>query len=86
MATRADSMDDYDAKRSVASPTTEEGQGLARIEETIFNPELKAAIDKTQLDPLSRRAIALYFICMVAFMNAISSGASAALTRPSYAF
>ena len=83
MAARADSMDDYDAKHSVASPTAEEG--LARIEETIFNPELKAAIDKTQLDPLSRRAIALYFIYIVAFMNAISSGASAALARPSYA-
>ena len=46
----------------------------ARIQETVFNPDLKAAIDNTHLDPLSRRAFALYFVCLVAFMNSVSSG------------
>ena len=71
MAMRQDSLDDNDVKRNVTSPSTEDG----RIEETVFNPDLKAAIENTHLDPLSRRAFALYFICLVAFMNAVSSGA-----------
>ena len=74
MTTRSDSLDDVDAKRSsVASPTTEE----VRVEETVYDPALKAAIDNTHLDPLSRRAIALYLVCFVGFMNAASSGAFA---------
>ena len=56
---------------SVASPIDLQG---AKIEETIYNPELKAAIENTNLDPWSRRAISLYFICMVGFLNAVSSG------------
>lgn len=67
-----DDIDDVkDRGDSVASPTTIEG---ARIEETIYNAELKAAIENTKLDPWSRRAISLYFICMVGFLNAVSSG------------
>ncbi len=56
---------------SVASPTALQG---AKIEETIFNAELKAALENTHLDPWSRRAFSLYFICMVGFLNAVSSG------------
>ncbi|KAI0692184.1 general substrate transporter [Cerioporus squamosus] len=50
-----------DRVESVASPAPLEG---ARIEETIFNAKLKEAIDNTKLDPFSRRALSLYFICM----------------------
>ena len=57
---------------SVASPAPLQG---ARIEKTIFHAELKEAIDNTKLDPFSRRAISLYFICIVGFLNAVSSGA-----------
>ncbi|KAH9939329.1 general substrate transporter [Epithele typhae] len=69
MTTRQDSFDDADMKGSVRSPTFE-----GRVEETVFKPELKEAIDNSKLDPWSRRAVALYFICMVGFMNAVSSG------------
>ena len=64
----------YEEKDRIDSPTSgTEDQG-ARIEDTIYNADLKAAIDNTQLDPWSRRAISLYFICMVGFLNAVSSG------------
>ena len=71
MATRQESFDGGDVKRNIVSPTSEDG----RIVETVFNPDLKAAIENTRLDPLSRRAFALYLICMVAFMCAVSNGA-----------
>ncbi len=60
-----------DRVESVASPAP---LGGARIEETIYDAKLKEAIDNTKLDPFSRRAISLYFICMVGFLNAVSSG------------
>ncbi|KAI0692185.1 general substrate transporter [Cerioporus squamosus] len=70
---REDSYDDEkDSHDSIASPTG--GLEGAKIEETIYNPELKAAIENTHLDPLSKRAIALYFACLVCFMNAVSNG------------
>ena len=65
----------YEEER-VDSPTSETADKDARIEDTIYNADLKAAIDNTQLDPWSRRAISLYFICMVGFLNAVSSGMS----------
>ena len=62
--------DGKDLRDSIASPDLPE----AKIQETVFNPDLKAAIDNTHLDPLSRRAFALYLVCLVGFMNSVSSG------------
>ncbi len=70
---REDSYEDDKLSRDVSSPTG--GLEGAKIEETIYNPELKAAIENTHLDPLGKRAIALYFACVVCFMNAVSNGA-----------
>ena len=64
----------YEEKERIGSPTSGTAEQGARIEDTIYNADLKAAIDNTQLDPWSRRAISLYFICMVGFLNAVSSG------------
>ena len=69
---REDSYDDAKDKSSVMSPAS--GLEDAKIEETIFNPELREAIANSHLDALSRRAIALYLICLVGFMNAVSNG------------
>ena len=75
---RQDSYDEgKDLHDSLASPTS--GLEGAKIEETIYNPEFKAAIENTHLDPLGRRAIALYLACTVCFMNAVSNG----MVRPS---
>ena len=72
----------YEEER-VDSPTSGTLDKDARIEDTIYNADLKAAIDNTQLDPWSRRAISLYFICMVGFLNAVSSGMSSLLCHTS---
>ncbi|KAJ7062804.1 general substrate transporter [Mycena amicta] len=40
----------------------------------VYNPELKAAMAKTRLNGFSRRSFMLYFIVMVGFLNAVSSG------------
>ncbi len=76
MAPRSLREDSYnegkDPRDSMASPTSDL-QG-AKIEETIFNPELMEAIANTHLDPLSKRAFALYGTCLVGFMCAISNG------------
>ncbi|PIL37645.1 MFS general substrate transporter [Ganoderma sinense ZZ0214-1] len=70
--TKRDSI--YEEKERVDSPTSGTVDQGARIEDTIYNADLKAAIENTKLDPWSRRAISLYFICMVGFLNAVSSG------------
>ena len=66
--------DSYDEKEPIDSPSSPVKFDGARIEETVYNANLKAAIDNTHLDPWSSRAISLYFICMVGFLNAVSSG------------
>ena len=84
MAPRSIRKDSYEGRKdpnnSVMSP--EPVLDGARIQETVFNPDLKAAIDNTHLDPLSRRAFALYFVCLVAFMNSVSSGRLFSLLMP----
>ncbi|KAF7294522.1 General substrate transporter [Mycena kentingensis (nom. inval.)] len=40
----------------------------------VYNTTLKEAANKTNLDALSRRSFMLYFIVMVGFLNAVSSG------------
>ncbi|KAJ7599106.1 general substrate transporter [Mycena floridula] len=44
------------------------------VEETVYNADFKAAVLATNLDPRSKRAFKLYFIVMVGFLNAVSSG------------
>ena len=84
MAPRSIRKDSYECRKdpndSVMSP--EPALEGARIQETVFNPDLKAAIVNTHLDPLSRRAFALYFVCLVAFMNSVSSGKLFLLLMP----
>ncbi len=74
----------YEEKERIDSPTSGTVDQGARIEDTIYNADLKAAIDNTKLDPWSRRAISLYFICMVGFLNAVSSGKSSFHVHVSY--
>ncbi|KAJ7733328.1 general substrate transporter [Mycena metata] len=40
----------------------------------VYNPNLKAAIVKSDLRGFSRRSFMLYFVVMVGFLNAVSSG------------
>ncbi|KAJ7196945.1 general substrate transporter [Mycena pura] len=66
----------HDEKKSVddddrsGSETTNAAVGIAEV----YNPELKAAVAKTKLNGLSRRSFMLYFVVMVGFLNAVSSG------------
>ncbi|ESK86811.1 hexose transport-related protein [Moniliophthora roreri MCA 2997] len=46
---------------------------LAKIEE-VYNTEYEKALVNTKLDPLSKRSFQLYFIVVVGFLNAVSSG------------
>ncbi|EEB96422.1 hypothetical protein MPER_04448 [Moniliophthora perniciosa FA553] len=46
---------------------------LAKIEE-VYNTEYEKALVNTKLDPLSKRSLQLYFIVVVGFLNAVSSG------------
>ncbi|KAF8913540.1 general substrate transporter [Mucidula mucida] len=46
---------------------------IAKVD-TAYNADFLAAVEKTALNPRSARAFKLYFIVMVGFMNAVSSG------------
>ncbi|KAL0570367.1 hypothetical protein V5O48_011598 [Marasmius crinis-equi] len=46
---------------------------LPKIEE-VYNTEYEKALANTSLDPLSKRSFQLYFIVIVGFLNAVSSG------------
>ncbi|KAJ6544360.1 general substrate transporter [Mycena capillaripes] len=50
-----------------------QAKGTGAIAE-VYNPNLKAAIVKSSLNGFSRRSFMLYFIVMVGFLNAVSSG------------
>nr|GAT54792.1 general substrate transporter [Mycena chlorophos] len=50
-----------------------EVQGEVVVAE-VYNPDLSAAIAKTNLNGFSRRSFMLYFVVMVGFLNAVSSG------------
>ncbi|KAJ7165683.1 general substrate transporter [Mycena crocata] len=67
----------HDEKKSfdddVRSGTTTDAQAPAAIAE-VYNPGLKAAIAKSDLNGFSRRSFMLYFIVMIGFLNAVSSG------------
>ncbi|KAK1224840.1 hypothetical protein PQX77_012257 [Marasmius sp. AFHP31] len=67
-ASHAHSEDDF--KQSVPASTP---SPLAKIEE-VYNTEYEKALANTSLDPLSKRSFQLYFIVMVGFLNAVSSG------------
>ncbi|KAJ7499905.1 general substrate transporter [Mycena latifolia] len=67
----------YDEKKSfdddVKSASATDAQAPVAIAE-VYNPALKAAIEKSDLKGWSRRSFMLYFIVMVGFLNAVSSG------------
>ncbi|KAJ7815940.1 general substrate transporter [Mycena olivaceomarginata] len=50
--------------------TAADGESIAEV----YDPALKAAIVKSDLKGFSRRSFMLYFIVMVGFLNAVSSG------------
>ncbi|KAL1675416.1 general substrate transporter [Schizophyllum commune] len=76
MSHSSESIDKKDVT-STTSPAPEDAS-IAKVEEA-YNPELVKALENTRLDPLSRRAFSahllqLYFVIMVGFLNAASSG------------
>ncbi|THU85454.1 general substrate transporter [Dendrothele bispora CBS 962.96] len=65
---------DEDYKLStIGSPTVPDLGEDAKIE-AVYNSEYEQALASTKLDPWSSRALKLYFIVMVGFLNAVSSG------------
>ncbi|KAG7087229.1 hypothetical protein E1B28_013210 [Marasmius oreades] len=69
---RASKASEDDFKHNVA-PTSSTVTPLPKIEE-VYNTEYEKALVNTSLDPLSKRSFQLYFIVMVGFLNAVSSG------------
>ncbi|KAJ8090204.1 hypothetical protein AAF712_006187 [Marasmius tenuissimus] len=67
-ASHAHSEDDFKQQVPASTPSP-----LAKIEE-VYNTEYEKALANTSLDPLSKRSFQLYFIVMVGFLNAVSSG------------
>ncbi|KAJ7277557.1 general substrate transporter [Mycena rebaudengoi] len=66
----------FDEKKSfdddVKSAPSSDNRNVAIAE--VYNPNLKAAVAKTKLNGFSRRSFMLYFVVMVGFLNAVSSG------------
>ncbi|KAF9264331.1 general substrate transporter [Marasmius fiardii PR-910] len=54
-------------------PPTSTVTPLPKIEE-VYNTEYEKALANTSLNPLSKRSLQLYFIVIVGFLNAVSSG------------
>ncbi|KAH8833252.1 general substrate transporter [Flagelloscypha sp. PMI_526] len=66
--------DDKLALSSIASPISNAPpENITKITE-VFNTEFEKATKETALNPLSRRAFRLYFLVMVGYLNAVSSG------------
>ncbi|CAK5266404.1 unnamed protein product [Mycena citricolor] len=65
-----------DEKRSVSSDSDSDVQrrGGAVAVAQVYNPDLQSAVRKTDLHGFSRRSFMLYFVVMVGFLNAVSSG------------
>lgn len=68
------SSEEVDRKDSkdFASPSPDDQQDT-RIAE-VYNADFKQAVEETTLDPWSKTSFQLYFIVMVGFLNAVSSG------------
>ncbi|KAK0209675.1 general substrate transporter [Armillaria fumosa] len=66
-----DELFDEDIKGSPASPVLYSSP-INRVDG--YNAEFSKAVETTLLDPRSKRAFKLYFIVMVGFLNAVSSG------------
>ncbi|KAK7447379.1 hypothetical protein VKT23_014089 [Stygiomarasmius scandens] len=70
---KRDEASDEDYKLSaIGSPVAPELTN-AKIE-SVYNSDYEKALASTKLDPWSSRALKLYFIVMVGFLNAVSSG------------
>ncbi|KAJ7916244.1 general substrate transporter [Mycena leptocephala] len=66
----------HDEKRSFeddVKSTPDVMDGTEAIAE-VYNPNFQAAVVKSNLNAFSRRSLMLYFIVMVGFLNAVSSG------------
>ncbi|KAJ7688308.1 general substrate transporter [Mycena rosella] len=67
----------FDEKKSfddeIRSASDTNAQTPVAIAE-VYNPKLKAALAKTSLNGWSRRSFMLYFVVMIGFLNAVSSG------------
>ncbi|KAJ7688296.1 general substrate transporter [Mycena rosella] len=66
-----DEKESFDEEVKSASDTN--AQTPVAIAE-VYNPKLKAALAKTSLNGWSRRSFMLYFVVMIGFLNAVSSG------------
>ncbi|KAJ6579663.1 general substrate transporter [Mycena vulgaris] len=67
----------YDEKKSFEDDVKSGSDGAQTSPVAIaevYNPALKAAIVKSDLNGWSRRSFMLYFIVMIGFLNAVSSG------------
>ncbi|KAF9455228.1 hypothetical protein BDZ94DRAFT_870777 [Collybia nuda] len=73
MSTHKQSLDDDVKGRSSVSSPGLDSTGHAKIEE-VYNADFQQAVANTNLNPGSKTSIQLYFIVMVGFLNAVSSG------------
>ncbi|KAJ7983180.1 general substrate transporter [Mycena polygramma] len=73
MSVHHDEKKSFDDDVKPAPDASTEGTEAAAVAE-VYNPALKAAIVKSGLNGFSRRSFMLYFIVMVGFLNAVSSG------------